>query len=696
LGSKADEDRPDWAGLTDVAGDALKNSVASEEAPWSQGHGRPPGASAWPELETLIGPRGRLETALPGYERRPGQELMTRAVADAFEHGHDLVVEAGTGIGKSLAYLLPAAVSGLRVILSTGTRTLQDQLATRQIPFIRDVLGLPVKAAVLKGRMNYLCLLQLESARANPEIRLDAHAELTRVLSWAETTQTGDRAELRELQEGSSVWRAVAADSERCVGRPCPHFDDCFLMAARRRAEAADLVIVNHHLFFADLQLREGAKFSLLPDAHAVVFDEAHHLENVAAHAFGRAVSDARIRRLGTDLRRTFVALGADPQRLAGMLAELDRDRDRVWAHLSGFRTRTRLLPDALPETFREAVYKLDNTLVGLGLWARGEAATLRSQAQRLRADPLERMPERVEELRADLHALLAPESGESEDDVRWIEPGERATFVRSAPVDVGPHLRQALDGRFRSLIFASATLRTGRRGFAHFKARIGIAEDVPELALPSPFDYPRQAILYAPTDLPDPRSPGHLRALCARIAELVGLTCGRALLLFTSRERMIEAHDMLAPTWSHPTLLQGQGSKEALLARFTEQAGTVLFATQTFWEGVDIVGDALSLVTIDKLPFSAPGDPLNDARLAAIGRRGGNGFMDYQLPTAILALKQGFGRLIRHREDRGIVAILDPRLATARYGRAFLESLPDARFTSDFLELEELWKKAT
>ena len=673
--------------------------------------------AVWPELEQLIGPGGRLEQALGGYERRAGQELMMRSVAHAFEHGETLVVEAGTGIGKSLGYLLPAALSGLRVILSTGTRTLQDQLARNQIPFLREGLKLPVEAAVLKGRTNYLCLLFLQSARLSPDIRLDEHADLTRIERWAESTTTGDRAELVDLPETSTAWRAVAADAERCLGRSCPLFSDCWLMSARRRAEAADLVIVNHHLFFADLGLREGARFSLLPDADAVVFDEAHHLESIASNAFGRSLSDARVRRLAIDTRRALVAASGSLSRVEGQLAELERDRERLFSLLLPLAGRGRLRPERLPAAFLEAVYKLDNTLISLGLALEADAREAMSMhaapvretgwrgASLAVTEGLRRLPGRLDELRRDLIELLTPEpegatpSTERKGaEVRWIERGERATFVRAVPIDVGPRLDEALSGRFRSLVFTSATLRaqTGRSGsgFEHFFTRLGLSPQTRALSLPSPFDYRTQALLYCPADLPDPRHPAYAGLLHTRISRLVGLTKGRALILFTSRERMLEAHAALAHTWSHPTLLQGQGSKEGLLARFMALDGAVLFATATFWEGVDVVGDALSLVIIEKLPFTPPNDPVVEARLERLERLGGDGFTDYQVPTAIVALKQGFGRLIRHRGDRGIVAILDPRLTTARYGRLFLESLPPARRVSDLDQLEQLWRE--
>lgn len=631
----------------------------------------------------MIGPGGALGKLLEGYERRAGQELMMRAVATALERKERLVIEAGTGIGKSLGYLVPAALSGLRVILSTGTRTLQDQLWERQIPFVRDQLGIPIEATVLKGRTNYLCLLLLDKARATPSIALDAFHDLERIRAWSETTTYGDRAELATLSETSTAWRAVAADAEQCLGRSCPHFADCFLMAARRRAEAADVVIVNHHLFFADLQLREGASFALLPEAHAVVFDEAHHLENIAAMAFGRQVSDARVRRLGGDMRRAFRDAGRDGSPLEPQLAELERDRERLFGELLTRADRSRFVPARMSDELRQAWYKLDNTLIGLGLLAGAQARV---------DEGILRMAARVEELRRDLASLLEPDAA-GDDEVRWIERGPRTTFVRSAPVHVGERLKTTLFQRFGAFVFTSATLST-HASFAHFKDRLGLPADTPELHLPSPFDYRRQALMYVARDLPDPRSPAYQGRALAAIEALVGLTRGRALVLFTSRERMVEAHAALANRWSWPTMVQGQGSKEALLARLRETPGAVLFATATFWEGVDIVGEALSLVIIDKLPFAPPGDPLVDARVAKLNSEGRNAFVDYQVPNAILALKQGVGRLIRHRNDRGIIAILDPRLETARYGDMFIASLPPARRTSRFAELETWWRE--
>jgi len=650
--------------------------------------GGAPELASWPELEAVIGPGGLLAQRLPDFERRAGQDLMMRAVAGALEDGKRLVVEAGTGIGKSLAYLLPAAVSGQRVIVSTGTKALQDQLAGRQVPFIQSELGIDIVVAVLKGRTNYLCLELLDRAADDASLTLDRHVDLGRIRTWALTTATGDRAELDDVGEESLAWRAVAADGERCLGRQCPRFDDCFLMAARRRAEAADLVIVNHHLFFADLALRDEANFSLLPDADAVVFDEAHRLEDVAAAAFGRAVSEARVTRLARDAVRAFRAAGRAVERdwgrveIAALAAE--REAAAMFEALDvPHEGRRALHPRRLPERVTEAWYRLDNQLIGLGLLAAGEATTPGAD-ERVR-----RIAARVEGLRQDLAALFDPDDTTL---VRWLERGPRARFIRAAPIRVGPRMGETLHRRFRTIIWTSATLSDGG-AFSDFRESMGLVdEEVRELSLSSPFDYPRQALLYAPSDLPPPTDPDVGRALWPRIEALVRLTRGRALLLFTSRRRMLEAHQALAGRWEWPTFVQGEGAKERLVERFRATPGAVLFATQTFWEGVDVIGDALSLVVIDRLPFQAPGDPLADARAGELGARGRNAFMDYQVPVAILALKQGVGRLIRHREDRGIVAILDPRLVNARYGVSFLASLPPARRTGSLDELAAWW----
>ncbi len=675
-----------------------------------------PEAVVSPLLERFLGRDGRLAAAMPGFEPREGQERMMRAVMAALATGTPLLVEAGTGTGKSLGYLLPALLSGKRVIVSTGTKTLQDQLWLSQVPFLRDALGLTFSAAVLKGRVNYLCKLLLGQALDAPDLALVHREALAGIAAWAEQTETGDRGELEGdaavvgpdgTRSGGAlleVWRAVAADGEQCLGRACPHHDSCFLVRARRRAEGADLVIVNHHLLLADLALLRTRDAGLLPAAEALVLDEAHHLEDVAAQAFGEQLSSARFERWAGDFRRALQRCDGLSETRDGLISAFVREVRALWAALGEARGplarvaggRLPWAPGALGVAGQEALARCDNLLLTLGAIAAETSATDAVMA---------RLAERADALRTLAWRLLAGEpvadAAASGPDARgahrpdgalWLEEGPRTLFLRSAPVSVASDLQQTLLARFSSVILTSATLAEGGR-FEPVAARLGLPDHTRGLVVPSPFDLARQGLLFVPSSMPDPRQPDYPEAVHALLRALVTLTSGKALLLFTSYRAMRDAWSALAPTWPWPTLLQGEAGKEALLARFRETPDAVLFATQTFWEGVDVPGQALSLLVIDRLPFESPGDPLVEARIQAIRRSGGNPFEAFQLPRAATALRQGLGRLIRHRADRGVAAILDPRLWHARYGPALRAALPPLPLTADLARVEAFWR---
>ncbi len=644
-----------------------------------------------PALERFLGHDGLLALAMPGFESREGQERMMRAVASALATQRPLLVEAGTGTGKSLGYLLPALLSGHRTIVATGTKTLQDQLWLQQVPFLRDRLGLRFSAAVLKGRTNYLCKLLLAQAEALPELPLSQREALGRISAWAETTETGDRGELEADAATLEIWRGVAADEEQCLGRSCPHHDTCFLVQARRRAEGADLVIVNHHLLLADLALGLTREIGLLPRADAVVIDEAHHLEDVAAQAFGEQLSSVRMQRFAADLRRALSRAGALTTLREGLIEALLRDVAALWIEVGaapgGGRTAWH---GALGAAGEEALARCDNHLLALGGLARELGANDAA---------LGRLAERADALRELAWRLLCgpseAEGGEAEVGVRWLEEGPRTTFLRAAPISVARPLQRSLLSRFERVVLTSATLAEAG-DFGPVAARLGLEGPRDGLVVPSPFDFARQGLLFVPADLPDPREAGHHAASVALLRDLVSVTEGKALLLFTSWRAMREAWAALAPSWPWPTLIQGEAGKEALLARFRSTPDAVLFATQTFWEGVDIPGQALSLLVIDRLPFESPGDPLVDARLQALRRAGRNPFRELQVPRAATALRQGLGRLIRHRDDRGIAAILDPRLWRASYGATLLAALPPFEVTADLERVQRFWQNLT
>jgi ATP-dependent DNA helicase DinG len=596
-------------------------------------------------------PGGALAATLAGFEPRPEQAALAAAVERALATGEHLVAEAGTGTGKSLAYLLPALESGQRVVVATATKALQEQLLTGEVPAAARALGREVRVAVLKGRANYVCRKQLQSF--GPMLLRDARDEVayTAIEPWLAVTETGDRAEL-EIEPSESLWAELAVGPERCAGRRCPFVSSCFTEAAKARAGEAELVIANHALYFAHLAAGGG----VLPEHDAVVFDEAHRLEESAASWLGGRVSRAGLRRLAADVERGCrEAAVAAPGRA---LDRIERAGDRLLRAVAPPAGRRRLREPPAEELLLlvDALAVLANELNGQG-------------------EDLDGLSRRALETAAQVEACLEPGP---QDRVVWAEPDA----VAWAPVDVSDELRERLWGEGPTAILVSATLTTGDDA-TFIRRRLGL-DHAREVVVGSPYDFRSQALLYVPRTMPDPRGEGFTERAADEVLALLALSEGRALVLTSSYRALDVLRERVRGRVPYEVLVQGDAPRERLLERFRDEVASVLLATATFWQGVDVPGESLSLLVIDKLPFSAPGDPLHEARCEAVEADGGDWFRDFALPTAMLQLRQGFGRLIRGHEDRGVVAILDPRLRTRPYGRAFLAALPSCPLVDD------------
>lgn len=632
------------------------------------------------KLALLFGADGPLAECLTGFAPRPEQVAMAQVVAEAIATGRDLVVEAGTGTGKTLAYLVPALLSGRQIIISTGTRTLQDQLFHRDLPTIGKALGRPAVVRLLKGRANYLCRYRLDSLRDGADEYTPAEAlrALPALQAWAGRTDTGDIAEVTDVPEDSPVWPRVTSTVDNCLGSRCAWFDDCHVFAARQAAREADIVVVNHHLLMADLTMKEEGFGELLPGADAVIVDEAHHFPKVAQAFFNVSVGSGQIYDLISDVRSESVGAGLFGTELGLTIDALRRTVDDARLALPSGDGNVAWVDVA--DEFGGAVVGIADALVEvqtqLGLIDHDQAG-------------LARCAERAGSLLAGLGEIM-----DADDDIglRWVRRGRRSFTVNVTPLDASEEIHSLLAGRSCTWVFTSATLAV-RDDFRHFTRRLGI-DDIATRQIPSPFAYADIARLYLPSGLPEPSAPDYTDRAVAAMRDAARASDGRAFLLFTSHRALRRAAELLAddPTFDYPLLVQGQLPRSRLLEQFSRQDRSVLLGTATFWEGVDIRGHDLVLVAIDRLPFASPGDPMLAARLESIRTRGGNPFRDYQLPEAVLSLKQGVGRLIRDYDDYGVIMICDPRVLQKSYGRAFLASLPAMPQTRDLEDIREFF----
>jgi len=644
-------------------------------------------------LYQFFAPGGVLSRTHPAYEFRRGQLQMAQAVEEALEQRRHLIIEAGTGTGKTLAYLVPVIRSGKRVIISTGTKNLQEQLFNKDIPFLEQALypngeG-KLNVCYMKGRNNYLCRKKLYDLTDQPVLSgLEEIEHYRAIAAWEKATHTGDRAELASLPEASALWHKLDARSDTCLGQKCSSWENCFITEMHRRAMESDIIIVNHHLFFADLAIKQQAEYApdagILPEVGAVIFDEAHELEDVAGSYFGVTVSNARFEELCRDVE---ISLQRNHMLSATISGATKSLRERSMFFFA-------LMPQGdgrfAFENRREFMEENGD-----------EFLSLQNALTRLRAD-LENMPSkpeevfnfsrRAQELQVQLGFLMESEDPNT---VFWIERrrGGREksnVFLQATPIDVAPILKTTVFEKLDCAVLTSATLAVGG-GFEYMKRRLGL-EHTREVVLPSHFDYQSQAILYVPPDLPDPRTPQFASKAADRIRRMLEITRGRAFVLFTSYAQMNEIYQRLLGELEYPMLLQGDAPKSALLEEFRLTPNAVLFATSSFWQGVDVQGEQLSCVIIDRLPFAVPSDPVVAARVKSIDAEGGNAFFQYQVPAAVITLKQGFGRLIRSLHDRGLLALLDNRILKKQYGKVFVESLPNYRRTTDIKQVEQFF----
>ncbi len=626
------------------------------------------------KLASLFSPEGALAAHIDGFRARPQQVEMAQAIAEAIEGNSLLIAEAGTGTGKTFAYLVPALLAGGKVIISTGTKNLQDQLFQRDLPTVRDALKVPVTVALLKGRSNYLCHYHLQRTQSDGRFATREDVRyLGKITKYAKVTQSGDKSGLADVPENAAIWMQVTSTRDNCLGQECPNHKDCFVLKARKEAMEADVVVVNHHLFFADVMLRDEGVAELLPTCNTVIFDEAHQLPETASLFFGESISTSQITDLARDTRLEAATSAKDFAALPEATDALDkaaRDLRLVFKQNEG-----RMSADATATIsgWNEALSTLNDKLLQLN-------KLLETQAER--SEGLENCWQRGQEL---AHKIKQWQGNDQADMVRWLEVFHHSVQLNTTPLSIAEIFAKQISGHPRAWIFTSATLAV-KQDFSHYQSEMGLL-DARTAYWESPFNYLQQALLYVPQNMPEPNSFGYTEAVVQATLPLIEASKGRAFLLFTSLRAMQRAYEILQEEFErkkldYPLMLQGEGSRNELLTRFREHGNAVLLGSQSFWEGVDVRGEALSLVVIDKLPFAPPDDPVLAARIAQISKQGRNAFMEYQLPRAVINLKQGAGRLIRDESDHGVLMICDPRLIGKSYGKRIWQSLPPMKRT--------------